>query len=293
MQHVSPSPLSFKDVMTGKADVFFLSGVLFCFVAAYAPVLKALVHSWSTSDNYSHGFFIVPISLFILWQKRDQLARVEIFPANWGLGLIIASLAIYFLASLAGIQTLAALPIVPLWAGIILYLFGWRMLREVMFPLCFLFFMIPIPSQLYSLMTIPLQLMVSKISVMLTSGIGIPVFSEGNVLHLPDRTLEVVEACSGLRSLLSLFVLSLVFGYFSLQSNWLRTILFVSAVPIALCVNVVRVSLIIISFYFFGFDLTSGAVHTYLGIAVFLLAMALIFAEKGILSHWNQISDAE
>jgi exosortase len=165
------------------------------------------------------------------------------------------------------------------------------MLLAVIFPLCFLLFMIPVPSQLYSLMTIPLQLMVTKISIMLTAAIGIPVFAEGNVLHLPERILEVVEACSGLRSLLSLFVLSLVFGYFSLRSTLLRSILFVSAIPVAILVNVIRVSLIIAAFYYFDFDLTSEAVHTYLGIGVFLLALIIIFAEKGILGHWDQSAD--
>ncbi len=291
MQHSSLHPLSPSDPAKGKLDILFVGALLSCFIVAYVPVLQALVQTWATSDDYSHGFFIVPISLYIVWQKKEELSRIDLRPSKWGLVLFILSLMIYFLAYSAGISTLSRLTIIPLWVGIILYLFGFQILRAVIFPLFFLLFMIPVPSQIYSSLTIPLQLIVSKFSVMLTAGIGVPIFAEGNVLHLPGRTLEVVEACSGLRSLLSLFVLSLVFGYFSLRSNLLRSILFVSAIPVAILVNIVRVSLIVVAFYYFDFDLTAGAVHTWLGLGIFLLALMIIFVERWILGFWDQSTD--
>ena len=293
MLQTSPQPLPPSNPAKGKLSILFFVALLLCFVVAYVPVLKSLIHTWSTSDDYSHGFFILPISLYIAWQKKDEISHLDARPSKWGLVLFIFSLMIYFLAYSAGIRTLSSFTIIPLWAGIILYLFGFRMVGALMFPLFFLLFMIPVPSQIYSFLTIPLQLTVSKVSVMLTSGIGIPIFAEGNVLHLPGRTLEVVEACSGLRSLLSLFVLSIVFGYFSLRSNLLRSVLFVSAVPVAILVNIVRVSLIVVAFYYFNFDLASASMHTWLGLGIFFLALIIIFVERGILGIWDHSANVK
>lgn len=293
MQRNSPQPLSPSDSVHKKSTIFLLIALLFCFIAAYLPVLKSLIHAWATSDDYSHGFFILPLCLYVAWQKKDKLCRIDKSPTVYGLWLFILSLMIYFLAYSAGIHTLSSLTIVPLWTGAILYLFGFQIVWALMFPLFLLLFMIPVPSQIYSFLTIPLQLIVSKVSVMLTSGIGIPIYAEGNVIYLPGRTLEVVEACSGLRSLLSLFVLSLVFGYFSLRSNLLRSILFVSAIPVAILVNIVRVSLIVVAFHFVNFDLTSGTIHTWLGLGIFFLALIIIFAERGILRIWEHSADVK
>ena len=287
MSHTSSPPLFSSGIVQGKISFLSIIVLLVCFVVAYAPVLKSLVHTWATSDDYSHGFFIIPLCLYIGWQKKDRLARTVSHPSVWGLILVIVTLLTYFLASVAGIRTVAALTIIPLWIGIILYLYGAPVVRVLIFPIFLMIFMIPVPSQIYSSLTIPLQLMVSKFSVILTSSLGIPIYAEGNVLHLPGRILEVVEACSGLRSLLTLFLLSLVFGYFSLRSNLLRGILFISAIPVAILVNIVRVSLIVITFYYFDFDLTSGSVHTWLGLTIFFLAMLIIFGEKCILEIWD------
>ncbi len=277
----------------GLTEILFAAALLLCFAVAYAPVLQSLVHTWGNSDDYSHGFFIVPICLYIIWQKKDELMKLVWYSSPWGLVLFFSSLLLYILADSAGIRTLSSLTIIPVLAGIIWYLLGGQVLRALMFPLFLLLFMVPVPSQIYSSLTIPLQLIVSKVSVSMTSGVGIPIFAEGNVLQLPDRTLEIVEACSGLRSLLSLFVLSLVYGYFSLQSNLLRGFLFVSAIPVAILVNIVRVSLIITAFYYFNFDLSTGSAHTWLGVGVFFLALVFIFLEKGILGIWDSSVDVK
>lgn len=263
-------------------------GIIIGFIAAYLPVAIQLVHAWATSDDYSHGFFIIPIALYITWQKRKKLAAIRIDPSWLGCPLIIFSLTVYFLSYYAGVQTICSLTIVPLWAGIVLFLFGWPMLRALLFPLLLLVFMVPVPAQIYSSLTVPLQIIVTKISVNLATAMGVPIFSEGNVIHLPERTLEVAEACSGLRSLVTLLVLSFVFGYFTLHSNVLRGVLFVSAIPVAIVVNVVRVLVIVISFYYLNFDLTKDNVHFWFGLAIFLLASAIIVLEKGILSIWSR-----
>jgi exosortase len=147
--------------------------------------------------------------------------------------------------------------------------------------------MIPFPSQIYSQLTIPLQLFVTKVSVWFTANLGIPIYREGNVIHLPDRTMQVAQACSGLRSMISILPLAAILGYFTLKSNPLRYVLFVSGVPTAIVVNVVRVILLVMAYYYFNFDLSVGTTHTIFGIFIFMLALIILFALRGIILKWD------
>lgn len=263
------------------------SAIAATFIATYFPVLQELVKTWWRSDEYSHGFLIVPICCYIIWLKRNQLQSITYKPSIVGLIISICSLAVYVIGFYAGISTLCYLTIVPFWVGCVIYLYGYEMAKALFFPFLLLFFMIPVPSQLYSLLTIPLQLFVSKISVTSASNLGVPIYGEGNLIFLKDRTLEVVEACSGLRSLISLLTLSLIFGYFTLGSNILRGILFISAIPVAIFVNIVRVVLIVMALEYFDFDLTLDKYHSWFGLLIFILALVTIAAEKGVLGIWD------
>jgi len=177
---------------------------------------------------------------------------------------------------------------VLLLAGAIIYLYGFLIFKELLFPLVFLLFMIPIPGQIYSSLTIPLQLFVSNVSVWLASTIGISIYREGNVIHLPDRTMQVVQACSGLRSMVSLLMLSAIFGYFTLRSNFLRAVLFVSGLPAAILVNIIRVLLLVTAFYYLNYDLTTGTIHTLFGMTIFILALIFIAIAQKVLSTWDK-----
>lgn len=117
---------------------------------------------------------------------------------------------------------------------------------------------------------------------------GVPVYREGNVIHLPNRTMQVVQACSGLRSMISLLTLSAILGYFTLKSNLLRTVLFVSGVPAAIFVNIIRVLLLVAAFYYLNYDLTAGNIHTVFGMTIFILALLLIIIIKQVLSIWDK-----
>ncbi len=275
--------------LTINPTAIWLTVVLFAFfVLAYFPVWKRLVLAWSSSDEYSHGFFIVPICIYILWRKKEILAEIPGRPSSWGLGLVILSLLLYLLAHFAEIVTLASFSMVLLLAGIIIYLYGFLMLKQLLFPLFLLLFMIPIPAQIYSSLTIPLQLFVTKVSVLIGTLLGVPAYREGNVIHLPNRTMQVVQACSGLRSMISLLTLSAILGYFTLKSNFLRTILFFSGIPAAIVVNIIRVLLLIAAFYYLNYDLTSGPTHTVFGMTIFILALLLIIIFKRTLSIWDK-----
>jgi exosortase len=267
--------------------------LILAFFMCYFPVWKSLVWAWYSSEDYSHGFFIVPISLYIAWQKRDILAGTPISSSAWGLPVVVSALLMYLLGRLGEIATISSFSMVMALAGVILYLCGPQFLRELAFPLFMLLFMIPVPAQIYSTLTIPLQLLVSRISTAIAGFAGIPVFREGNVIFLPGRTLEVVQACSGLRSMMALLTLAAVFAYFALRSNLSKSILLVFSVPAAIIVNIVRVLVMICAFYYFDYDLTSGTTHTVFGVAIFALALALIALMKGALAFWEPGSAKE
>jgi len=258
------------------------------FIIAYFPVWKNLVTTWYNNDQYSHGFFILPVCLYILWQKKEILTKVPFSPSRWGMALVIFSLLIYLFAHFAEIATIASLSLVLFLTGVVIYFYGFLMFKHLFFPLFLLLFMIPVPSQIFSSLTIPLQIFVSKSSVFIGSFLCIPIYREGNVIHLPEQTLQVVQACSGLRSLISLLTLSVVFGYLTLKSNILRSILFISGIPIAIIVNVVRVLLMALAFYYFNYDLTKGTIHTVFGMIIFVFALIIVAIGKGVLSIWDK-----
>ena len=267
--------------------IFLLMLLFGAFLLTYFPVIYGLLKAWAHSDEYSHGFFIVPIAVYIIWAKKERMAEMPVNSSCSGLGLIVFSLLLYIAAHFAEILTVVSLSMVLFLAGVVLFFYGRQILKELSFPLFLLLFMIPIPSQIFSIVTVPLQLFVSQLSVMAASLIGVPVFREGNVIHMPTRTLEVVQACSGLRSLISLLTLGIIIAYFTLRSNLLRSLLFVSGVPVAIFVNIVRVLVMILAFHYFDIDLTTDATHTMYGLVIFILAMAILMGLKGIFSFWD------
>jgi exosortase A len=262
--------------------------VLAGFVLAYFPVLKDLIFTWSTSDDYSHGFFVVPIIGYILWQKKEQLAALPKKTSIAGLFLFILSLGIYLLSYYAEIRTVSSLSLVATLVGGVWFIYGPTVLKEVSFLLFFLLFMIPIPAQFYSAITIPLQLIVSKASVGMLSAAGVPIFRDGNVIHLPQHTFEVVQACSGLRSLITLLTLATIIAYFTLNSNVLRGVLVLSAVPTAIVVNIIRVMVMIVAYYLWEYDLTKGSIHTTTGVVIFVLSLVIIYCIRGVLTRWDR-----
>lgn len=265
-------------------------GVTILFFLAFLPVWTQLIGVWVTSDEYSHGFLILPVSIFLVWRQREALSRLEVRPSRWGLPAILFSLAAYLLSFLAGVSTTASLSMVLFFGGVVLHLFGWAILRRLLFPIIFLLFMIPVPAQVYASMTVPLQLLVSRISVWLSALSGVPLYQEGNLIHLPQRTLQVVDACSGLRSMMMLLALSALVWHLTLKSKILGSILLVSAIPVALMINVLRVTVVVVSLWHLNFDLSGGILHTILGLSVNFLALLMIFSLRGALQRWDPAS---
>lgn len=252
------------------------------FVYTYFPTISSLVRNWVASGDNSHGVAILPLALYIIWQKKEALRQLPL-DGSW-IGLVIAtlSLLVYLVARKGEMQTIASASMLFMLWGCIIFLFGFAIFRACLFPLLILFFMIPVPSQFIAVLTMPLQLFVSKASVGLISLVDIPIYREGNIIHFPQGTFEVAQACSGLRSIMTMLTLGAVMAYFTLRSNLLRCVLFLLAIPIAIAVNILRVFVLVAAFYFLSIDLSKGTLHTITGLAIFCIALGLfVLTSKG------------
>ena len=246
------------------------------FVLVYWDVIAKLVMAWYTDDNYSHGFLIVPIALYLAWERRARFEAAELRPSAFGLVVVAASLLLLMAGILGSELFTTRVSIVGTLIGVLLFLFGWSRVRVLAFPIAFLFLMIPIPAIIFNQMAFPLQIFASRVGESALELSNIPVLREGNVLILANTTLEVAEACSGIRSLVSLITLAIVFGYFSDPRPWVRTLIAASAVPIAVVTNGARVAGTGIAAHYYGAAAAEGFIHEFAGMLVFAAAFALL-----------------
>jgi len=252
--------------------------VLAGFALLYRQVVVKLVMDWYNDDNYSHGFLIVPLALYFVWERREKLRKIPVTPSAWGLVFVLGS-AVVLIAGILGSELfLTRISILGTLVGVILFLFGWAHLRALAFPVAFLLLMIPIPAILFNQIAFPLQLLASQFGESAMSLANVPVLREGNVLILANTTLEVAEACSGIRSLVSLLTLAIVFGYFSDPRGWVRTLLTLSAIPVAIVTNGFRVAGTGIAAHRFGAAAAEGFFHEFSGWLVFVSAFMLMLA---------------
>jgi len=243
----------------------------------YQDVLVLLVRDWIQDDNYSHGFFVPLFSAYVLWQRRRRLSAIPVVPSWQGLLVIVGALATLLVGVLGAELFLSRASLVLLLAGLIIYFLGWRWFRGVLFPWAFLFLMIPIPQIIFNQITLPLQFLASRLATSLLALLGVPVLREGNVIHLPIMDLEVVEACSGIRSLVSLTTLAIIYGYFLEPRISRRIILAVAAVPIAVAANGLRVMGTGLIGQYWSPDRAEGFFHSFEGWVVFLLSLGMLF----------------
>jgi len=265
------SPQQKRSTFDWTSIAWFALLLLVC----YAPVLTALVKNWNDDADMGHGFFVPVIAAYIAWQKKDQLGGVIAKPNWWGLAIVLYGALQLYIATLGAELFLARTAFVISIIGVVLLLGGREYLRIFAFPLFLLFFMVPIPAILYNRITLPLQYTASATADFVLQLMGYAVLREGNILELPSQRLSVVEACSGIRSLLSLSFLSLVYGYFFEKKTWIRVALFLSTIPIAIIANAGRVTLT-------GMlseikpELAEGFFHEFSGWVIFMIALAIM-----------------
>lgn len=257
--------------------------MLAAFASVYYPVFSELVRDWSSSDDNSHGFLVIPLAGYMLWQNRSTLSAQTVDGSWIGLLLALVSLFMFLFAKLGAVVSLLPVAMIMfIWSAVIFF-YGFTIFRLCIFPLLFLLFMVPVPSQIYAALTNPLQFIVTKITVDIASMLGMIIYREGNVIHLPDMTFQVVQACSGLRSIMTMLTLGAIISYFTLRSPFMCLLLIAAGVPIAIAVNIFRVLSMVVAHNFFKLDLTEGVPHTILGLFVFLLGLVFFMLfQKGL-----------
>jgi exosortase len=250
-------------------------------VALDAPVLRQMVVQWWQDPDYSHGFVVPLFAGCVMYQQRHKLRQVALAPRNLGFLLILSAIGLLLAGTLGADLFVSRLCLLFLLGGILLFFAGWKMLRAVAFPLAFLMLMIPLPALIFNQVTFPLQLLASRLSSNGLELLGIPVLREGNVLVLPNYSLAVVEACSGIRSLMSVIALAVAYGYSVEQRLWARITLVVLMLPIAVASNALRVVGAGVFTYFWGPQWAEGFFHFFQGWLIFVSAVACM-----LLAHW-------
>ena len=243
----------------------------------YSSILNRLAHQWLNDPNFSHGYFVPAFSLFVLWQERSRLASVPIRPSWTGLLIVLLALCVLLVGNLGAELFLSRASLLLLIAGLVVFFLGWQFFRAVLFPWAFLILMIPIPSIIFNQITFPLQLLASKVASAVLPLAGVPVLREGNVIGLPLMQLEVAEACSGIRSLLSLATLTIIYGYLMEPRIWIRVLLALASVPIAVAANSLRIVGTGLLVQYWDPEKAEGFFHLFSGWLIFVMSLAMLF----------------
>ena len=263
-----------------RSVIYGTCGFIIVTFGVYFPILRNMVNHWSIEEDYQHGFIVVPLALFFAYERRWDLEDAPI-KGSW-LGLIpmligLTSLAIGRLGTeLMTMRSGFVFTII----GLVLLLSGREIFKILAFPLFFLFLMVPLPESLLNTIAFPLQLIAAKFAVWSLQELGIPALVEGNIIHLAHTQLFVAEACSGLRSLMALITLGVVFAHFFKRGAiWSKLLLVASTIPIAIFVNAFRVALTGYLTHHFGQEVAGGAIHDFQGIFTFGLAFFILLGE--------------
>ena len=254
------------------------------FLYLYAAVLPPLIVDWLDDPNYSHGFLVPGLSAYFVWERRQKLSGLKAQPHWGGLALLLCGIGMLLLGHLGAELFLMRSSMVVVLTALVWYLLGQQYVRALAFPLAFLLFMIPFPAILLNAITFPLQLLATQLSTSALQLVHLPVYREGNIIYLPHATLEVVEACSGIRSLVSLLALAVVFAYITQRRTSTRGILALSAIPIALVANAFRIWGTGVLAHLYGAQAAEGFYHTFAGWLVFVVASSLLLGEGALLS---------
>jgi exosortase len=255
----------------------------------YGTVLVRLVVQWCEDPNFSHGFFVPLFSAFVVWRDRDRIARIVPLPSGTGLLLLGFAMLLLVVGQMGAELFLARFSLLLMLASLIVLFLGWNFLRAVLFPWAFLLLMIPIPAILYNQITFPLQILASKLAAAVLALLGVPVLREGNVITLPTMALEVAEACSGIRSLMSLITLAIIYGFIVEKQLWIRCVLVIAAVPIAVIANSVRIIGTGLLVQYRNAAAAEGYFHSSWGWLVFVISLLMLYAlHRMIRALWGE-----
>ncbi|MCX6835617.1 MAG: exosortase/archaeosortase family protein [candidate division Zixibacteria bacterium] len=250
------------------------------------PVWYELVRDWAFDDNYSHGFLVVPIAIYILCRRRTEL-KWPAKASRLGLALVLIGSAGLILGIAASEFFVTRTSLILQITGIALAYLGKENFRKVWFAFFFLLFMVPLPAVIYYQATLPMQLLSSQATTFLLQVIGVPAVRQGNIINLPGYSLEVIEACSGLRSLVTLLALGSLYSWHYMTSNWRAVALTLAMIPIAMAANVFRIFVTAVGAYAISPELAETFLHEVSGLLVFLSAMVMLLI-LGAVFKWTE-----
>jgi exosortase D (VPLPA-CTERM-specific) len=253
-------------------------------LAAFSRGLRDLVHIWDTQEEYSFGYIVPFVTLYLMWQKRDTLAEIRFSGAWSGTALVTVALLLLAVGQLATLGTVVQYAFLMSVFGLALAFSGWPAFRVMAMPLAILIFMVPLPNYLLRELSAVLQLWSSQLGALIIRAFGISVYLEGNVIDLGVLKLQVVEACSGLRYLIPLMTLGFIAATLFRAPLWKRAVVFVSTIPITLLMNSVRIGVIGILVEYFGKSMAEGFLHDFEGWAIFMLCTGLLVGEILVLA---------
>jgi exosortase len=267
-----------QETMVSRLLPYWQLGVLGILTAVlYGPVLRHLVGQWWEDPNFSHGFFVPLFSVFVVWQERARLSRLASKPSWFGLAIVAFGMGTLIVGQMGAELFLTRTSLLIALAGLIVLFYGWIFLRALLFPWAFLFLMVPMPAIIFNQITFPLQLLASRVSAAILPFFGVPILREGNVIILPSMALEVAEACSGIRSLMSLVTLSIIYGYLLEKRLWVRYLLAAASIPIAVAANSVRIIGTGLLVQYWDPEKAEGYFHASWGWIIFVISLILLY----------------
>jgi exosortase len=246
-------------------------------VALYWEIVAKLVHDWYSNPDFSHGFLVPLFSAYLIWTKREELRRTPIKQSWAGVWLVVAAILMLFLGVYGAELFLSRISLVMLLAGLIWTMCGRSILRELRFPLLVLLLAIPLPQVIYNQITFPLQILASKLASAALPVFNVPVMRDGNIIQLPSMQLEVAEACSGIRSLMSLLTAAIFYGYFLEPSVRRRVLLALAAIPIAVFANGARILGTGLAVQYWDPEKALGFFHEFSGWLIFVVSLVCLY----------------
>jgi|SRR5215469_4415152 len=259
----------------------------------YSRVVMALVDQWLHDPDYSHGFLVPMLALWILWQQRRRLSELPAAPSWWGIPIVLAAMGLLVLGTLGAENFVSRVSLLIVIAGLVVHFCGWLRFRAALFAWLVLLLMIPLPAIISNRIVLPLQFISSGLATGFMDLCGIPVYREGNVIFLPSITLEVAEACSGIRSLMAMITLAVAYGYLLESKPWRRVALVLSAIPIAVVANSLRVMASGVLGQYWGHDKADGFYHVFSGLVIFSFSVLLLWILHTVLRKFGEKHDVE
>ncbi|MFH1563731.1 MAG: exosortase/archaeosortase family protein [Nitrospirota bacterium] len=258
-------------------------------ILVYLPTFLWMKYKFlGNESNYSHGFLVPVISLFLIWKMKDELKEIPISSLPKGLLLFCVGLLIHLVSRCFLIDFASGFSLIPVIFGLSLYLLGKSITQKLIFPIGFLVFMVPLPDVFTLFLTFHMKMFATYWSTIAINLIGIPAVMEGARINLPNDFLEIGEPCSGIRSLITLLALGSLFAYLSPISFLKKNVLFLLTIPIALLSNIVRIVFLALITYVYGQKTALDEPgHTIAGLLVYIVALAGLVACGKILT-WNK-----